>query len=924
MKPCISKLSLVVLVSTLTVLQTACGESPEVLLTSARTYMDKHDNPAAIIQIKNALQSTPDSPEARYLLGVALLDQGDAVGAETELRKAMALGHAPALVVPPLAKAMMLQGYATRLIDEFSQTTLSEPGAQASLQVALSSAYAFQQKKELSNQSLQAALKSQPGNAEALLAQARQQAATGDVAGALAGVDALLAQAPNDAKAWKLRGDIHYFAKLMPQQAVKDYQKAVELSPNDVASHAALITVLLKQGELKDAQATLAKLQKFANATPQAQYLKAQLAYQKKEFKQASELIQQVLKGLPNNALALQLAGAIELELGSVQKAQAYLSKALKLVPELVISRRLLVMSLLKTGQTASALEALNYGLSKAPMAPELLQIAGETYLQNGDLEKAQFYFSQAKRIYPEDTKSRTSLALMHLKAGQTDLAFGELQSIAAADKGISANLALISAYMGRKDYAQALRAIDELQTKQPGQALPFYLRGRVMLATQSVEQARKNFEQAVQLQPVHMPAVAILARLDLADKKPAEAKKRFEAVLQKDPKNSQAWLALAELSVLSGALPAEVQALLVKAVEAAPASEIPRLMLVEFHLNQRDWKQASAVAQVAVADLPDRVALLEALARTQVASGDLNQAIVSYKRVTDAAPLSAPAHLRLAQVQLLAKNPDAAGLSLRKALELKPDLPEAQSTLVALALESATVDKALAMARTVQSQRPQEAAGYALEGDILAGKKRWSEAEIPYRKALKFNKSSELAAKVHGVLSAGGKRSEADNFSNSWIKSNPKDGVFMAYLGDVGLARQDWASAEQWYQQILKLQPNNALIYNNLAWVSGRLKRDRAMVYAQKANELAPDQPAFQDTLAMLLSEKGEHAKALELQKKVVTAQPRNALFRLNLVRIHMNAGHKDLAKIELDELNNLGEKFAGHQEVKRLLKLL
>jgi hypothetical protein len=36
------------------------------------------------------------------------------------------------------------------------------------------------------------------------------------------------------------------------------------------------------------------------------------------------------------------------------------------------------------------------------------------------------------------------------------------------------------------------------------------------------------------------------------------------------------------------------------------------------------------------------------------------------------------------------------------------------------------------------------------------------------------------------------------------------------------------------------------------------------------------------------------------------------------------MNAGHKDLAKIELDELNTLGEKFAGHQEVKRLLKLL
>ncbi len=72
----------------------ACsGEKPEAMLASARDYMAKNDLKSAVIQVKNALQENPDLAEARYLLGLALLRGGDAVGAETELRKAMALKY---------------------------------------------------------------------------------------------------------------------------------------------------------------------------------------------------------------------------------------------------------------------------------------------------------------------------------------------------------------------------------------------------------------------------------------------------------------------------------------------------------------------------------------------------------------------------------------------------------------------------------------------------------------------------------------------------------------------------------------------------------------------------------------------------------------------------------------------------------------
>jgi len=49
---------------------------------------------------------------------------------------------------------------------------------------------------------------------------------------------------------------------------------------------------------------------------------------------------------------------------------------------------------------------------------------------------------------------------------------------------------------------------------------------------------------------------------------------------------------------------------------------------------------------------------------------------------------------------------------------------------------------------------------------------------------------------------------------------------------------------------------------------------------------------------------------------------QPQNTLFKLNLAKIHLKGGKKDLAKKELDELAKLGEKFPAHAEVASLLK--
>ena len=900
----------------------ACGEKPDAMLVSAKNYLATNDNKAAVIQLKNALQSNPDLSEARFLLGTALLESGDAVGAELELRKALVLKYPQDQLVPQLARSMLAQGQAKKVTDEFAGTELNLASAKASLQMSLATAYSIQGKTEASQTALNAALLAEPGYAPALIAQSRQKASKGEFDGALTMTEEVITKYPKSHEAWKLKGDILLYAKGQVSDALAAYRKTVEIKPDFLEGNTAVITLLLQQGNLNDAATQIGQLKKFSANHPQTKYLEAQLAFQKKDFKLARELAQQVLKVVPDYVPGLQLAGAVELQLKSNLQAEGYLSKAVQLAPDLALARRLLVTSYLRSGQPAKALATLLPALNRNDVDPGLLTVAGEVYLQNGDVKKAEEYFSRVGKQDPKNTRNRTALALTHLMGGQVDSAFGELEDIAASDTGTTADLALISAHLRRQEFDKALKTIDGLEKKQPDKPLAAYLRGRTLLVKRDVAGAKQSFERALTIDPTYFPAVASLAGLDVADKRPDDAKKRFEAVLAKDPKNGQAMLALADIAARSGAAKDEVAKLIGKAVAANPTEMAPRLLLIDFYLRKQDFKAALSEAQSAVVALPNSPEVLEALGRSQQAAGEFNQAITTYNKLAGMQPLSPRPHMLLAEAHMAVKNKEAAVSSLRKGLEIKPDLVEAQRALILLDLDGKKFQEALITARTVQKQRPKEAVGYVLEGDIYAFQKNWDSAAAAYRGGLKQVNSTELALKLHSVLLASGKAAEADKLSSSWQKDYPKDAVFLGYLGDGALMRKDYSSAEKIYIALIKLQPDSAVAYNNLAWVTGKLNKEGAIAFAEKANTLAPNQPAFMDTEAMLLSDKGDYAKALDLQNKALALQPQNATFKLNLAKIHISGGKKDLARKELEELTKLGDKFAAQAEVAGLLK--
>ena len=903
-------------------LLSACGDKPETLISSAKDYLAKHDSKAAVIQIKNALQQQPDMPEGRFLFGRALLEGGDPAGAETELRKALQLKYSPDSVTPLLASAMLRQGKVKPLTDEFGKTEVTGMAAKASFMTSLASAYTMQGKSEPAQVALTAALTADPGYIPAKIVLARNKATQRDFDGALKVTEDVIVKEPKNTEAWKLKGDILRYAKNQPVEALAAYRKTVEFQPDFLEGHVAVITLLLQQNNLPEAEKQVEQLNKLNPNHPQTKYFQAHLAYQKKDLKKARELMQQVLRLIPDHPQVLQLAGVIELQLNFPVQAEVYLSKALHLDPNLALARRMLVMIYQRSGQAAKAMATLTPGLNRDNIDPALFAIAGEVYLQNNDIQKAEEYFTKANQQYPKNVRNRTALAITHLVGGQGDAAFGELQDIAASDTGTTADMALISVHLRRNEFDKALKAIDALEKKQPDKPLAANLRGRVLMGMRDVPGARKSFERALVIDPVFFPAVASLAGLDMVDKKPQEAKKRFESVLAKDPKHAQALLALAELAAITGAAKDEVAKLISNAVSANPTEAAPRLLLIDFHLRNKDPKKALSVAQEAVSSMPDSLEILDALGRAQQASGDLNQAMTTYSKLAALQPLSPQPHMRLADIHMAAKNKTAAAASLRKALEIKPDLKQAQRGVIMLDVDAKDIPGALKTASTMQTQSPKEAIGYVFEGDIHASQKDWDRAATAYRNGIKQVSSPELAIKLHSVLLAASKAAEAERFAATWQKDNPKDAAFVMYLGDGAIARKDYATAEKLYTAVTKLQANNAVAYNNLAWVTDKLGKGGAIGFSEKANALAPNQPALMDTLAVLLSDKGDYAKAVELQAKVLALQPNNPVFKLNLAKIYIKGGKKDLARKELDELAKLGDKFGGQKEVGELLK--
>lgn len=900
-----------------------CGRSADDRLAQAQALAARQDSAGALVAVKALLQQKPEMAEARFLLGRLLLERGEAAAAEAEFDRSLGLGVAPSRVMPLLAEAMLRAGHDAALLARLGQQTLPDAAAQARLKTTLAEAQARLDQGPAARDSLAAALRAQPGHPPALRLQARLAAAGGDLPGAVAQLQALLAAQPGDAEAWVLLGHLQLHQQAEPALPLAAYRQALKLQPDHVGAHAALMSMHLARNDLEAARAQFVQMQQRLPRHPRTLQFDGELALAQGDLPRAQAVFQQLLRALPDQPQILQSAAMVELRLNAPAQAEQLLTRALALAPGSAALRRLAARAQLAQGQTARALALLEPLAGDGSTDVDALTLAAQARLMAGEAAPAAALFKRASALRPDDGRLRAASALMRLRDGD-EAALRELQRAAADSKDTAADLALVATQMQRRSFDAALQAIDRLEAKVPDQPLAPLLRGQVLQLQGRADAARAAFGEALKRNPDHLPALAALARLDLAANQGAAAMARYEALLQRQPKLAPAHLALAELALRNGAGRAAAVSRLEAAIRAVPDDLSLRLALIDLQLSGERPRAALEVAQAAAARWPEQPALLGRLGRAQLGAGDARQAATSFHRLVALQPRHAAGHLGLAEAQIAQQDFTGAERALQQLLAIDPQHLQAQQLQAGLALRQRQGAQALAVARRVQQQRPTQAAGWLMEGDVQAAQQRWPAAVAALRQALLRSDPQQAPARLHAVLLRSGQTAEAAALAADWPRRHPQDLLFRHYLGDEAMSRRDLAGAEAHYRAVLAVNPQQALARNNLAWVLLEQGKPGALAEAERAVQLAPDQPPLRDTLARALAAAGRLKDALAMQQSALALAPDSPALRLQLAKLLVASGDKKAARAEYQRLDALGTRFAQHDEVSAALKSL
>jgi len=341
---------------------------------------------------------------------------------------------------------------------------------------------------------------------------------------------------------------------------------------------------------------------------------------------------------------------------------------------------------------------------------------------------------------------------------------------------------------------------------------------------------------------------------------------------------------------------------------------------LINYYENLRDPKSALEAAKAAQTAFPDDTQVMEAVGIAQRAAGQTDDALATFKRLVQLQPQNASALLRLADVEVARKDYSAAVATLRKAIDADPNQ---NRTLLALAktfIISGHPEDAIAEARKLQKERPKSALGYALEGEVLAAQGKWPQAAAAYREAMAREPIPMLAVRRYETLLQVS-ASDASAFAAQWAKEHPKDVTLETFLGQQSLGRKDLRGAIAHYEAVIKIEPDNAVVLNNLAWALTETGDPRAREYAATAYRQAPFNPSVIDTLGWAEVQIGDAKRGVELLRAASNLAPSNVDIRLHLAKGLIKTGDKAEAKKALEPLSRLDAAAPARVEAEKLL---
>ncbi len=383
----------------------------------------------------------------------------------------------------------------------------------------------------------------------------------------------------------------------------------------------------------------------------------------------------------------------------------------------------------------------------------------------------------------------------------------------------------------------------------------------------------------------------------------------------------------------------AELQAV----VTRAPDNPVSRYNLGRAHFARAEWEQARQQFQKAIELRPDYVLARLALAQLQVSrsewdsalktaeavlaidKGNVNArliesaALMGQKKFGDsrvmldsmlkANPGSPDVLFQLGVVNLAENKYKDAEDAFRRAYQLNPANSRGLMGLVETNMAQNKTEEALKILQAESEKSPNRVDLLLAMGNTAVRAGKFDLAIQVFNRVLGQMDKGPKQGDIYLRLGETYRRKHDNNGAIQALQKAretlPDNIVVLSTLALVLDAASRKLEAKQVYEATIKLDPNNAVALNNLAFLlaesGGDL--DDALTKAQRAKQLLPNLFEISDTLGWIYLKKNLSDNAIEIFKDLVSKEPYHSTYHFHLGMAYSQKGDKTKALDQLRE---------------------
>lgn len=665
-----------------------------------------------------------------------------------------------------------------------------------------------------------------------------------------------------DAKEYQAKGDL--------KAALIQLKNAVAKSPDDANARLQLGTLYLDTGDVLSADKELRRAASLGARPEQVLPLLAQALQTQGKYKESLDELtpQAVAKSAP----LLALRGHALLATRQADAAKEAYQQALALQSTNGAALIGLARHALMAGQSAEGERLVLDAIEKDPKNPDVWTFHAAMLRAAGKNDEALAAYTKVTELRPNEVNAHVEQAYLNINQRKFDQA---KENIAAARKQSPGALQTVYA-QALLDYSQGnhVAARDSLLKilKVAPQHMPsMLLSGAVEYNLGSVLQAEQHLRIYLRNDPGNVYANKLLAQILLKSSQPGEAANLLAPILAKHADDAQL-LALTGQSYMQAREFGKAAGYLEKAVALAPEASVVRTSLGMARLSQGQNDSGLAELQRATELDPKSAPALVALIQAQAELKNYDKALATVARLEKLQPDNPQTHNLKGAVLLAKGDRQAARAAWEKALSQQPTYFPTVTALVRLDLAEKNIAGARKRFEAVLAQDKKNFGALGGLAELALLENKTDEATRLLEQAQSENPESIVAVLKLGAHYLGTKQADkALKLARNYQAQHPTSAELLELLGQAQLASNDGTSALETYSKLVNVLPKSALAQLRLAQAHLQLKNEKAAADAlRRGAALQPELLPVRTAQIELALRGGKTQEALQMVRQV------------------------------------------------------